>query len=303
MIEWFRHDTDARNDIKIRKLLRDYSLDTLGAYWVCIEMIYQSGGYAEEEALREELSFYGSTDHISILLAHGLLEEVGNGIVTSQRALSEIKWQDERRQKKVEAGRKGGLSTQAKASNTKQSQAMLKQCSSNAKAHSSTIQDKTIQDNKYNKPVSNDTVFGEEPSSSPQQKQENTDLFGEKIEMEQENVPYKNIAEYWNKAVKGKVSQIRELTEQRKTLIKERWYEYHNEVYSVIDKVASADFFMQWKACGFDWCFKKQNFVKILEGTYDNNNQNRIPKGNNRSFRPRDITGQYDDIKSEVIEV
>ena len=147
----------------------------------------------------------------------------------------------------------------------------------------------------------NGSLVGEEASSSPQKNQENTDLFGEKIEMEQENVPYKTIAEYWNKSVKGKVSQIRELTEQRKILIKERWYEYHNEVYSTIDKVASSDFFMQWKACGFDWCFQKKNFVKILEGNYDNNRQGRIAKGNGKSFRPRDINGQYDNEELEEL--
>lgn len=263
MIEWFRHDTDARNDIKIRRLLRDTDIGALGAYWLVVEIIYQHGGYAEKSTLCEELSFYGAEKYIDTLVEHGLIEDVGNDVVTSQRVLKELEFQAQRSKVRAEAGRLGGL---AKASNAKQVLANGKHCL----AKSSTIQDKTIQDNKYNKSLSKDSLFGEKHSSSPTEKQENTDLFGEKIEMEQENVPYKTIADYWNKAVKGKVSQIRELTEHRKSLIKERWYEYHNEVYSVIDKVASSDFFMRWKACGFDWCFKKENFVKILEGNYDN---------------------------------
>ncbi len=42
MVEWFRHDTDARNDIKVRKLLRDSDMGALGAYWLCVEILYQA---------------------------------------------------------------------------------------------------------------------------------------------------------------------------------------------------------------------------------------------------------------------
>lgn len=141
MIEWFRHDTDARNDIKIRKLLRDCEPGALGAYWMCVEMIYQAGGYAEESAIAEELSFYSMDKFIPALVEHGLLEEVGNGILTSQRVIAEIKWQEERRQKKVEAGRMGGL---AKASNAKAMPSNAKATPSDALAQPSTIQDTTI---------------------------------------------------------------------------------------------------------------------------------------------------------------
>lgn len=142
MIEWFRHDTDARNDIKIRKMLRDSDPGALGAYWMCVEILYQSGGYSERDNLAEELSFYGMEGYLDVLVSHELLEEVGNNVLTSQRVLVEINYQETQRQKKVDAGRQGGLKTQAKQRSSN-AQAMP----SSAKALSSTRQDNTIQDN------------------------------------------------------------------------------------------------------------------------------------------------------------
>lgn len=297
MIDWFRHDTDARNDIKIRRLLRDSSVASLGAYWICVELLYQQGGYAEKDSLIEELSFYDSEDCLEDLLSHGLIEDVGNGIVTSQRVLSEIKFQDERRQKKVEAGRKGGLSTQAKSSATKaessNAQAMLKQHSSNAKAFSSTIQDKTKQINISDS--SKDSSLGEHCECPPVEEAGKTDLFGQKIEEERERVPVQKVVDYWNKAVKDTpLPQIRQPNESRKTLIRQRWAEYKNDVYEAIDRTVSSDFLTgrdgKWSRCCFDWVFKKENMTKILEGNYDNKKE--------AIRRHKD----YSDIKDEDLE-
>jgi len=304
MIEWFRHDTSARNDIKIRKLLRDSDPGALSAYWMCVEIIYQSGGYAEKQAIAEELSFYDMDGYIPLLISHELIEDVGDGIVTSQRVLSEIKWQEDRRLKKVEAGRKGGLSTQAKASTAKQGQAMLKQCLSDAKAHSSTIQDNTRQDNITT--LTNVRVVGDQQADAPTPKEANTDLFGEKIKVETdiEKVPFDEIANYWNSKLKGKLPSIREITAKRKSLIRQRWHEYKGDVYTAIDNVAASDFLTGWKSCGFDWCFGKDNFIKIIEGNYRNGSHSRpLNRYNGKAFRPTDLNGQYDDLPpGEVIE-
>lgn len=301
MIEWFRHDTDARNDIKIRKLLRDNDPGALGAYWMCVEMIYQSGGYAEETAIAEELSFYNMDKFIPALVEHGLLEDVGNGVLTSQRVLSEIKFQDERRQKKVEAGRKGGLSTQAKSSTVKQCLSNAKAKVSNAKALSSTIQDNTKQIN-ISDSSKDSSLVGQQADATFERKTE-TDLFGEKIpvEMESERIPYDEIGQYWNSKMKGKINpQIKQIDESRKTAIRQRWNEFKNEVYTAIDKVSESEFLSSRKSFGFDWCFEKKNMRKILEGNYENNSKPSSRYGN-KSFKPHDINGQYDDEELEVI--
>ena len=292
MIDWFRHDTDARNDIKIRRLLRDSSVTSLGAYWICVELLYQQGGYAEKDSLIEELSFYDCESCLDDLLSHGLIEDVGNGVVTSQRVLSEIKFQDERRQKKVEAGRKGGLSTQAKSSTVKQCSSNAKAEPSNGKALSSTIQDNTKQIN-ISDSSKDSSLVGQQADATFEKKTE-TDLFGEKIPvgMESERIPYDEIGQYWNSKMKGKTNpQIRQIDESRKTAIRQRWSEFKNEVYTAIDKVSESEFLTSRKSFGFDWCFEKKHMTKILEGNYDNKKEEAIR-------RHKD----YSDIKDEDLE-
>lgn len=305
MIEWFRHDTDARNDIKIRKLLRDNDPGALGAYWMCVEMIYQSGGYAEETTIAEELSFYNMDKFIPALVEHGLLEDVGNGVLTSQRVLSEIAYWEQTRQKKVEAGRKGGLATQAKSTNAKQclsnAQAVLK----DTKAPSSTRQDKTRQDN-ISRSVSKDTSLGEHCECPPEGNEESTDLFGEKVEVERDPVPVQKIVEYWNNAVKPTaLPKVTEITKERRSLIRQRWKEYRDEVYMAIDKTVTSDFLTgrdgRWQMCDFDWVFTKKNMVKIFEGKYNRKAPANNRYNNGKSFKPHDINGQYDDEELEVI--
>lgn len=142
-----------------------------------------------------------------------------------------------------------------------------------------------------------DRLVGGQQVDAPKADEDKTDLFGEKIEVEEENVPYKAIADYWNKTLNGKLPKIKSITDNRRILIKQRWHEYHNDIYGIIDKVAASDFLTGWKACGFDWCFKKDNMVKIAEGNYDNGKRNA-----GQTFK-RDLTGRYDDIESEVIEI
>lgn len=147
MVEWFRHDTDARNDIKVRKLLRDSDMGALGAYWLCVEILYQAGGYVEKTTLSDELSFYEADRYLPALLSHNLIEDVGNDVVTSQRVLSEIKWQEDSRQKKSIAGKKGNDIRWAEHRNAiaMQSQCDRTESQSNRTSSQTIAQDKTRQ--------------------------------------------------------------------------------------------------------------------------------------------------------------
>ena len=39
----FEHDTNARNDIKLRRLKKKYGLQGLGAWWIMVEIIGAEG--------------------------------------------------------------------------------------------------------------------------------------------------------------------------------------------------------------------------------------------------------------------
>lgn len=78
---------------------------------------------------------------------------------------------------------------------------------------------------------------------------------------------------WFNNAVAGTpIPQITKLTDARKNALRSIFKEYGKEtVEAVIQKVIASDFLTRgWGKVSFDWIFKKANFIKILEGNYDN---------------------------------
>ena len=83
---------------------------------------------------------------------------------------------------------------------------------------------------------------------------------------------------YWNSAMEGRViKQINRITEKRAKFIKIRLSNFTPEdIFKAIDKAAISDFLngrignRGWTA-DFDWMFgNESNFIKVLEGRYDN---------------------------------
>ena len=83
---------------------------------------------------------------------------------------------------------------------------------------------------------------------------------------------------YWNSAMEGRViSKLKQITEKRAKFIKIRLSNFTPEdLFKVIDKAAISDFLngrvgtRGWTA-NFDWIFgNESNFIKVLEGRYDN---------------------------------
>ena len=87
---------------------------------------------------------------------------------------------------------------------------------------------------------------------------------------------YKDFADTFNRKVKGTaIPQIRGLSETRKKAVRSRAKEYGGltALEDILDKVVASDFLSGRKTdfcASFDWIFKKANFIKILEGNYDN---------------------------------
>lgn len=90
---------------------------------------------------------------------------------------------------------------------------------------------------------------------------------------------------YWNSAMEGRViSKINQITEKRAKLIKIRLSNFTPEdLFKVIDKAAASDFLNgrvgnRGFTANFDWIFgNESNFIKVLEGRYDNVSSPSIP--------------------------
>jgi hypothetical protein len=92
-----------------------------------------------------------------------------------------------------------------------------------------------------------------------------------------------------------KLPRVTMLSEDRKKHIKARFKEFdYDTIIDVIKKTGKSDFLSgkndtAWKA-DFDWIFKPTNFLKILEGKYEN-------KINGSEVKPEFIIQRANDIK------
>ncbi len=90
------------------------------------------------------------------------------------------------------------------------------------------------------------------------------------------NINYQRYVKHFNNRCK-RLSNVTVLTKQRKNAIRLRLQEYdHQTILKMINEAAESDFLSGenergWKAT-FDWLFRPNNFVKVLEGNYANSN-------------------------------
>jgi len=107
------------------------------------------------------------------------------------------------------------------------------------------------------------------------------------LEIDLNIIPYQGIMEKYN-LICLSLPKIKEITPPRKSAINARWKQLNKSMDNCIaflKRVEDSDWLSGrnkegWKA-SFDWIFKAANFVKIMEGNYDNKE---MPKNNTYSF-------------------
>lgn len=94
---------------------------------------------------------------------------------------------------------------------------------------------------------------------------------------ESEKIDWEEFREFFNKTFSNRLSPIQTITEARKKAVKARIAEHGKEaVLKVFEKILESKFLLgnnnrDWRA-DFDWIFRPNNFIKILEGNYDSKN-------------------------------
>lgn len=89
---------------------------------------------------------------------------------------------------------------------------------------------------------------------------------------------FERFREWFNDATsRTDIPRLIKLTDARKSALRSIFKEYDKKtVETVIQKVIDSDFLArEWGKVSFDWIFKKANFIKILEGNYDNRTTNK----------------------------
>lgn len=99
-----------------------------------------------------------------------------------------------------------------------------------------------------------------------------------KTDKESPDIDFVKFTEYFNTAMEHKaIKPISRMTVRRKGLLRARAREFGKEaLQSVVDKAADSNFLngknnKGWVA-DFDWIMRPNNFPKVLEGNYDNDN-------------------------------
>lgn len=89
----------------------------------------------------------------------------------------------------------------------------------------------------------------------------------------EQKINYEYIMNLFN-SVCVSLPKIRNLTDLRKQKIKKANKELNGDFEGFFKKIESSDFLTgkngNWNGCNFDWAFKPQNLIKIIEGNYDN---------------------------------
>lgn len=142
---------------------------------------------------------------------------------------------------------------------------------------------RNIEENKENKEVviedkSSLSVATDEQPTTTKKKSSGDDKVPKVIIVGDKQIVTAELLAYWNSAMEGRViSKINRITEKRAKFIKIRLSNFTpEEIYKAIDKAAISDFLngrignRGWIA-NFDWMFgNESNFIKVLEGRYDN---------------------------------
>lgn len=152
---WFPHDSNARSDPKMLRLRMVGGVEGVGFYWCIIELLREQDNYKatsdEIDCLEFEMRPSQKGLLPCILESKLLIKDEDTGLIYSPSLLRRMEQWDEKKRKRQDAGRKGGLQ---KSSNAR---AMLEQKPSKAVANptqnrteqKSTEEYKTEQKKKY----------------------------------------------------------------------------------------------------------------------------------------------------------
>lgn len=92
---------------------------------------------------------------------------------------------------------------------------------------------------------------------------------------ESHRVPYQEIVNMYHEICVS-LPTVRAVSDSRRKMIRSRYNQYGiDEIRTVFEKAEASDFLTgrtdkPWTGCGFDWLLKPSNFLKVLEGNYDN---------------------------------
>ena len=169
-----------------------------------------------------------------------------------------------------EAGRKGAKTTNEKKRQSRQKSANAEKSANIGKASKASKNGK-IGYNENKEPNGSYDILYNKKKSSKEDSQKETDVSFSPADL----VVFFNS---WMDEENAMIPRIKSLSEQRKKCVGARIREYGKPALSTVIRKAAASDFLNGKngrdfIATFDWLMKPTNFPKVLEGNYDNHEQ------------------------------
>ncbi len=252
---YFSHDYNARTDPKIKRLMAKHGMTGYGIYWAIIEDLYNNANALQTDCESIAYDLRVDSGLIKNIIFDFDLFKIDGEIFSSisiQRRL------DDRNEKSEKARKSAEYRWNKKLENAN---AMRTQSDGNA------IKERKGKERKLNTP--NGVLLSSD-------KNDDNNHSG--------NVPIEKIIQSWNE--RTKLSKVNTISESRKKAIRARWNEHgRDNIWKVFKKTFDSEFLngkneRNWMA-SFDWVMNPTNFVKILDGNYDNREK---PKTNGKRY-------------------
>jgi len=246
-VKWFKHDSDAHRDAKLKKVLIKYGMTGYGLYWYCLEEIannisetkftFELESDAEIIAHDTGISTELASDMMTFMVNLGLFEN-NDGVITCLKMLNRLdqSMTSNKQMRNIISKAKSGLNHDS---------VMTQSCPEEKR-----LEEIRLEDNKN--------------KSSP------------KVS---DPVPYKKIVDLYHEMLPD-LPKVEKLTGTRKAQIRQRWKQDLPDMDEWIEffKYVSASRFLMGKSqpingrrpfiANLEWLTKEANFVKIAEENY-----------------------------------
>lgn len=261
--DYFSHDCDMRNDIKIRALRRKYGNTGYAVWCYMLETLTGSENFfAPYNAVSKELmaaDFDIQVSELEAIIEYcmqlNLLQMNEDGQIYSRAHQRRFEDMLIKREKRREAGRLGGIKSGLSRNNKSKNEAMLDI------------------DDEEPKQIKAEENKREEKRTEEKRKEQ-------KIEIE---YPYQDIMRLWNEICGVVLPKLKALNDSRRSKIRVRLNEakcktpdemtqWARELFTTCagSRFLCGENNHQWTA-SFDWLFSNStNWVKVMEGNYSN---------------------------------
>ena len=278
---YFPHDLNARNDPKLQDVMIELGLEGIGAYWCMIEQLYEQEGQLPVKALKG-IAF---TLHMDFSKLQRLISEfdlflIEGDVLTSpavtkrreamiEKSYNAKKSIANRWKKKADNKDTNVLNTDTNVIRT------YKNCDTNVLNTDTNVI--PIKENKRKEKKEYNISSNDDKSNMP-------------LDSSAVGVNYQGIIQFYNSTMEqsgATIPKVKSIEGTRKKHVSARIREYGRNAFAdMIRKAAASDFLNGRNERGFtatfDWLIRPANFIKVIEGNYDNNKNYSNSNGNPR---------------------